>query len=65
MKHTFYVSIDDGDCEYSYPIELDDSLSIRDVYKKLCEAYGAEPDEGTYLARPFRTRHADTTVDNL
>jgi hypothetical protein len=47
-KHTFIISIDDGDCRYEYPLTVKNGkdVSIHDIYKTLCKAYKVEPVEG-------------------
>lgn len=49
-KHTFIVSIDDGDSKYSYPITIAEGsmTSIRSIYEYLCIMYDVEPQDGIY-----------------
>ena len=50
MKHTFIISISDGDCCYKYPLTIPDGdkIAIRDIYLSLCKKYDVEPKEGIH-----------------
>jgi len=63
-KHTFVISVDDGDCRYEYPLTLKngDHVSIRDIYKVLCSHYKVEPAEGIY--RPSKAKEIKKLLNN-
>lgn len=42
----FKISIDDGYCEYTYRAAVDDSHSIRSVWKKIASALKVKETEG-------------------
>jgi hypothetical protein len=42
-KSTFKISIDDGYCEWIYPIKLDEEYSIDRIHQEICSCFNLDP----------------------
>lgn len=40
----FKISIDDGYCEWTYPIDIDNDKSIDQIYQQICKAFKVKPN---------------------
>lgn len=58
-KTEFKVSIDDGYCEWTYPINLDENFSISTVYSKICEGLEIKEDsKNCYVRKVYKDKEA-------
>ena len=45
-KHTFKISIDDGFCEFTYPLTISESYSIHKIMARISTTFRQERVEG-------------------
>jgi len=55
----FKISIDDGYCEWQYPIKLSDEFSVNKVMQKICETFKVEMLEGKFLRMTLKDNDDD------
>jgi hypothetical protein len=54
-KHTFKISIDDGYCEWTYPLTISESYSIYKIMARISAAFRQKMVEGEL--RPSKGKH--------
>jgi hypothetical protein len=48
MKNEFIITINDKYCVYKYVVNLQDTISIYDIIKAICDKYKIETPEAIY-----------------